>query len=63
MLGIVLVLRYGLSESTSGFIYQSVKSGDVGATGRLVSHALVKLVDPDDNGKAVGCEKKKVWNH
>ncbi|SAL98026.1 hypothetical protein [Absidia glauca] len=40
---------YGLSESTSGFIYQSVKSGDVGATGRLVSHAVVKLVDPDDN--------------
>ncbi|ORZ13198.1 hypothetical protein BCR42DRAFT_419377 [Absidia repens] len=40
---------YGLSESCSGFIYQSIQAGDVGATGRLVSHALVKLVDPDGN--------------
>ncbi|KAI9299923.1 hypothetical protein BJ944DRAFT_244697, partial [Cunninghamella echinulata] len=40
---------YGLTESTSGFMYQSIQSGDVGASGRLVSHALVKLVDENDN--------------
>ncbi|KAI8073136.1 hypothetical protein BC940DRAFT_267815 [Gongronella butleri] len=40
---------YGLTETTSGFIYQSIQGGDIGATGRLVSHALVKIVDENDN--------------
>ncbi|CAO3624155.1 unnamed protein product [Cunninghamella blakesleeana] len=40
---------YGLTESTSGFMYQSVQGGDAGASGKLVSHALIKLVDENDN--------------
>ncbi|ORX50437.1 acetyl-CoA synthetase-like protein [Hesseltinella vesiculosa] len=40
---------YGLTETNSGFIYQSVNGGDVGATGRLVSHGEVKIVDEFDN--------------
>ncbi|KAI8344742.1 hypothetical protein BC941DRAFT_464949 [Chlamydoabsidia padenii] len=42
---------YGLTETNSGFIYQSIQPGKsvVGATGRLVSHAEVKFVDANDN--------------